>query len=50
MKDTSRCEVARWKKALDFLVNHVWVKSVGYKGEVFEVTGTGYKVADMNAD
>ena len=23
-----------------------WVKAVGYKGEIFELTGTGYSKAD----
>ena len=46
MADDSKRESARWVEALDRLVNWGWVKPVGYKGEIFELTGTGYKKAD----
>lgn len=46
MEDNSKRESARWEEALDRLVEWGWVKSVGYKGEIFELTGTGYKKAD----
>ena len=32
--------------ALDRLIGMGWVKAVGYKGEIFELTGTGYSKAD----
>lgn len=47
MKDHSHRESARWQGALDNLVTWRWVKCVGKKGNVFEVTGLGYKMADM---
>ena len=46
MADDSKRESARWVEALDRLVNWGWVKPVGYKGEIFELTGTGYRKAD----
>lgn len=46
MADNSKRESARWVEALDRLVKWGWVKAVGYKGEVFELTGTGYDKAD----
>ena len=46
MADNSQRESAIWQEALDNLVHFRWVKSVGRKGEVFEVTGTGYTKAD----
>lgn len=47
MRDSSPRETARWRGALDKLVSWGWVKSVGRKGEVFEVTDVGYRKADM---
>lgn len=46
MADNSKRESARWKEALDRLVKWGWVKAVGYKGEIFELTGTGYNKAE----
>ena len=46
MADTSKRESARWLEALDRLIEWGWVKAIGYKGEIFELTGTGYKKAD----
>ena len=46
MSDNSKRESARWVEALDRLIEWGWVKSLGYKGEIFELTGTGYKKAD----
>ena len=46
MADNSQRESAIWQEALDSLVHFGWVKPVGRKGEVFEVTGTGYTKAD----
>lgn len=50
MADLSHRESARWQEALDMLVDWGWVKSVGHKGAVYEVTGTGYKKADWLKD
>lgn len=47
MMDDSPRESAKWVEALDRLISWGWVKSVGYKGEVFELTGTGYDKAEM---
>lgn len=46
MADNSKRESARWVEALDRLIEWKWVKPVGYKGEIFELTGTGYKKVD----
>lgn len=46
LADDSQRESARWQEALDMLIKWGWVKPVGRKGEVFEVTGTGYTKAD----
>ena len=46
MADMSQRESARWVEALDMLISWGWVKAVGRKGEVFQLTGTGYKKAD----
>lgn len=50
MADDSKRESARWVEALDQLLKWGWVKAVGYKGEIFEVTGTGYNKADLLKD
>lgn len=50
MADNSKRESARWEEALDRLVEWGWVKAVGYKGEIFELTGTGYSKADWLKD
>ena len=44
--DHSSRESARWQEALDMLCKRRWVKPTGQKGQVFEVTGTGYKEAE----
>ena len=46
MADSSQRESARWVEALDRLITWGWVKPVGSKGQVYEVTGTGYQKAD----
>ena len=46
MADNSQRESARWQEALDMLISWGWIKKVGYKGQIFELTGTGYKKAD----
>lgn len=50
MADNSQRESARWQEALDLLITWGWVKPVGRKGEVYEVTGTGYTKADWLKD
>ena len=50
MADNSKRESARWEEALDRLIGWGWVKAVGYKGEIFELTGTGYNKADWLKD
>lgn len=50
MTDNSKRESARWIEALDRLIEWGWVKAVGYKGEIFELTGTGYSKADWLKD
>ncbi len=50
MADSSQRESARWQEALDMLITWGWVKPVGRKGEVYEVTGTGYTKADELKD
>ena len=50
MADNSKRESARWVEALDRLIVWGWVKAVGYKGEIFELTGTGYSKADWLKD
>ncbi len=50
MADNSKRESARWIEALDRLIEWGWVKAVGYKGEIFELTGTGYNKADWLKD
>lgn len=39
-------ESVKWEEALEQLTKQGLVKSVGYKGEIFEVTGNGYSKAD----
>lgn len=50
MSDDSQRESARWQEALDMLIMWGWVKPVDRKGEVYEVTGTGYTKADWLKD
>lgn len=46
MAESSQRESARWVEALDRLIDWGWVQPVGYKGQIFELTGTGYQKAD----
>lgn len=50
MADMSHRESARWEEALDMLIEWGWVKSRGNKSEMYDLTGTGYKMADMLKD
>jgi uncharacterized protein YaaR (DUF327 family) len=40
-------EVARWKSAIQELVDEHLIEDRGYKGEVFRITNLGYQIADM---
>lgn len=50
MADNSKRESAKWVEALDQLIKWGWVKELGHKGEIFELTGTGYIKADWLKD
>ena len=50
MANNSKRESARWVEALDRLIEWGWVKALGYKREIFELTGTGYNKADWLKD
>ena len=50
MADESQRESAKWVDALDRLISWGWVKPVGYKGEIFKLTGTGYDKAEWLKD
>lgn len=50
MADLSHRESARWQEALDMLIKWSWVKPIDSNGEVYELTGTGYKMADWLKD
>lgn len=47
LANNSHRESARWQEALDMLCNWGWVKPVGNKNQVFQLTGTGYKKAEF---
>ncbi len=42
-----RREIAKWEAALENLVDEDLLVEKGFKGEVFEVSSLGYRVADM---
>ena len=46
MVDFSPRESARWVEALQRLIDFGWVKAADYKGEMYDVTKTGYDIAD----
>lgn len=46
MADDSPKESARWMEALERLISWEWVRAVGYKGEIYELTETGFVKAD----
>lgn len=46
MADNSQRESARWVEALDNLLENGLIKDAGSKGEVFILTGSGYKKSD----
>lgn len=45
-KDSSPREKARWEAAIGDLINLELLTTVGYKGEIFRLTDSGYEVAD----
>lgn len=47
MADLSHRESARWQEALDQLIVWGWVKQCNNSKEMYELTGTGYRKADM---
>ena len=47
MVDLSHRESARWQEALDQLISWGWVKQCDNSNEMYELTGTGYRKADM---
>ena len=47
MADFSHRESARWQEALDQLIVWGWVKQCDNSNEMYELTGTGYRKADM---
>ena len=47
MSDLSHRESARWQEALDQLIVWGWVKQCDNSNEMYELTGTGYRKADM---
>ena len=50
MLNDSLRESARWVEALDRLIIWGWVKQSDHKGEIYELTGTGYMKADWLKD
>lgn len=47
MADLSHRESARWQEALDQLIIWGWVKQCDNSNEMYELTATGYREADM---
>ena len=50
MGDQSPREAARWEAAVEELQRHRYIKDIGYKGEVFELTKVGWDMADSLLD
>lgn len=42
-----RRTMARWDAAIDQLERYGWIKDLGYKGEVFELTSAGWDLAEQ---
>lgn len=42
-----RRAIARWEAALNELLDYGLIQDVGYKGEIFELTASGYEAADQ---
>ena len=49
INDSAR-EAARWEAAVEELQRHRYIKDVGYKGEVFELTKAGWDMSDSLLD
>ena len=47
LSDGTAREKAKWEAALNYLVDAGLVEGVGYKGEMFRVTHSGYQLADQ---
>jgi hypothetical protein len=47
LSDGTAREKAKWEAALNYLVDEGLVDGVGYKGEMFRVTHSGYQLADQ---
>ncbi|URM14688.1 hypothetical protein KLJ63_03615 [Vibrio splendidus] len=47
LQNSSAREVARWEAALNSLVDEKFVEAVGYKGQLFRVTHSGYEYVDQ---
>ena len=47
VQSIDRRVLARWESALEELVSQMLLKPVGHKGEIYEMTDLGYKIADM---
>jgi len=47
LSDGTAREKAKWEAALNYLVDEGLVEGVGYKGEMFRVTHSGYQLADQ---
>ena len=45
--DDSPREIARWEAAVEELRCHRYIKDVGHKGEVFQLTKSGWDLADL---
>jgi len=46
LSDDSMKESVRWQEALDKLIQSDWVKPLGFKGEIYRLTGLGYEKAE----
>ncbi|MGI2125719.1 hypothetical protein [Shewanella oncorhynchi] len=47
LSDGTAREKAKWEAALNYLVEEGLVEGVGYKGEIFRVTHSGFQLADQ---
>jgi len=50
IKEQTAREISRWDAALESLNINGYIKSVGYKGEMFKITDKGFRVADCIMD
>lgn len=47
IESNDRREIAKWEAAIEELLFNSLIVERGYKGEIYEVTNTGYQIADM---